>query len=518
MKLSALSAIAIGFALFLGSAFDLKADSFANIAVSDDATIAGAAFFGRIQADPLDTSTMTHGMALNVTQTTEEVFGTYFVPAHYENNFVTVEDWGWSLPGGYDQPQYEWQVTGQDYYPAVYDENGNLVQEERYENRYEWVYVGTIYVPTDPQWIITGTHTENQPIWVEDAQEPYSETRHNAPVIHQKATRSDANWVWDVPTAEGSSRPIMRLLDGGLLMLKADGSADMALGPDSLIYTLGSKTARVRADSVTYTTQVNNEGTLEESESEVRPELVRLTRTETTDGTTTVGLTQIAAKSAAFGGVVTVQGATSLQALSATSGDFSGSLAVTGALTVGGKAVLTQGVGDAAYLTAQQIGAAYVSNQTAAGLLSQTDAATTYLGKTEAATTYLSKTDADNLYAPQESLEGLLTAQSAAITYLTKTQAAATYAQAAQTVTPTALTTTLADYQRKDQAVVTDQNATFKANIILEGERDATVTAPDDPATTRKIVPKGGQVMLVPEQGDISMGDFRAGALPVATP
>lgn len=58
---------------------------------------------------------------------------------------------------------------------------------------------------------------------------------------------------------------------------------------------------------------------------------------------------------------------------------------------------------------------------------------------------------------------------------------------------------------------VTAQGGTFKGSLVVEGELDA--TAPD-PAKT--VISKNDQVILVPEQGDISMGEFRAGDLPVA--
>lgn len=59
------------------------------------------------------------------------------------------------------------------------------------------------------------------------------------------------------------------------------------------------------------------------------------------------------------------------------------------------------------------------------------------------------------------------------------------------------------------------QSSVFKASLIVQGQRD-----PSDanPTTTTKIIPQTGQEVLVPEQGDISMGEFRNGSLPLATP
>ena len=69
-----------------------------------------------------------------------------------------------------------------------------------------------------------------------------------------------------------------------------------------------STTALVGALAATYTTTSVTSGVWGQSKTEVRPEMLRLTRTETASGTTTIGQTQIAARSASFAGVVTVQG------------------------------------------------------------------------------------------------------------------------------------------------------------------------------------------------------------------
>lgn len=83
-------------------------------------------------------------------------------------------------------------------------------------------------------------------------------------------------------------------------------------------------------------------------------------------------------------------------------------------------------------------------------------------------------------------------------------------------------------YYRVDQPLSVSQNTTFNGSLavsqtsvfqkslVVEGQRDP-VEVVTNPATT-KIIPKSGQVILVPEQGDISMGEFRSGPLPVANP
>ncbi|MCB1278693.1 hypothetical protein [Prosthecobacter sp.] len=307
--------IAPGLLLGLLASGSAWAESFSNVDVSNNATIAGAAFFGSIQVDPLGNSS-SYGMALDVSQETEEVWGGYITPAHYEDNWVTVEDWGWVESGGYWSPQYSWGVVGQDYFPPVYDEFNNVIEPEHWEDRYDNVYIGDTWIAGNQNWGITGTHTENQQIWVEEVNSTYSELRYNAPVIHQRATRSDANWVWEVPDGGAGTHEIMRLWDGGLALADTSGIG-MVLSPSSLTYTRSgtvagasssSTTALVGALAATYTTTSVTSGVWGQSKTEVRPEMLRLTRTETASGTTTIGQTQIAARSASFAGVVTVQG------------------------------------------------------------------------------------------------------------------------------------------------------------------------------------------------------------------
>lgn len=182
---------------------------------------------------------------------------------------------------------------------------------EHWDDRYGNVYIGDTWVQTSEAtsvWGITGTHQDNQQIWIPDSQVPYTEWRYDAPLIHSAASRSDANWVWDVPTNSGGSRPVMRLWDGGLALVQQDGIINMGLTPNSLLFTdtsLGvtNTQAVFRADSTSYTLNDVNSGA--QSTAEFRPELIRFTRTESGNAP---GQTQIAAKSAAFGGVVEVAG------------------------------------------------------------------------------------------------------------------------------------------------------------------------------------------------------------------
>lgn len=303
-------------ALSLLLGITVSAQSYTDIDVSNQATIGAAIDLGSVQLGQTAGST-SYGVRMKVSQQAEEVLQSYTVPGYNMDNWVTVEDWGWVESGGYWSPQYSWQWVGQDYFPPVYDEFGNVIEPERWESRYDNVYIGDVWVSGEQVWGITGTHQENQQIWVPDETQSYTEMRYNAPVIHQRATRSDANWVWEVPDGNGGAREVMRLWDGGLGLADISSGLGMTLSPSALYYARSgtvpgaassNTSAQVGAEVTTYTTTSISGGLWAQSKSEMRPELVRLTRTEAAGGTTTVGQTQIAAKSASFGGVVTVKG------------------------------------------------------------------------------------------------------------------------------------------------------------------------------------------------------------------
>lgn len=288
-----------------------RAQTFWTINVEEDATISGAAFFGKVYQGLVggyESNIPRTGMTLSVTQGTEMVWGTVLVPGYYEEQWITVEDWGWSTPDGWYVPNYEWQIVSYEYFPPIYDEFGNMLNPDATVPHYDWVYVGDVWYTPDSIWGVIGTHQETQSLWVAESYQPVQVESYGAPVIHQKASRSDANWVWEVPNSGGAAKTILRLWDGGLALPRADGTVAMAATPASLIYSLGTTSTEMKPEVTTYLTQVNNNGVFEESKMEARPELTKWTRREISNGTATLAQTQIAAKSASFAGVVTVQG------------------------------------------------------------------------------------------------------------------------------------------------------------------------------------------------------------------
>jgi hypothetical protein len=302
--------VTLGFA----SSITASAQSYTDLDVSNQATIGAAIHLGSVQLGSTTAAGTSYGQRLAVSQQAEEVMQSYTIPGYYQDNPVTVEDWGSIWVPGYWTPNYVWGVVGQDYFPPVLDENGMEISASYWMDRYDWIYSGETWVPDSTTWGIIGTHQENQSIWVPDELVSYSETRYDAPVIHASASRSDTNWVWEVPDAGGGLRKVLRLWDGGMALPLPNGDVKMTLSPTSLFYTnttaLNSsdtmdKIVQMNAEGITHTTTVNALGLTEENKMEARPELVRLTRRDA-DGT--LGQTQIAAKSAAFGGVVEVAG------------------------------------------------------------------------------------------------------------------------------------------------------------------------------------------------------------------
>jgi len=301
--------------LGLASGITANAQSYTDLDVSNQATIGTAIHLGSVQLGQT-VGSMSYGLRMDVSQQAEEVMQSYTIPGYTQDNWVTVEDWGWVTVPGYWTPNYVWGVVGQDYFPPILDENGVEISSGYWVDRYDWIHSEDARVPESTNWGITGTHQENQGTWVPDQLSSYSETRYDAPVIHASASRSDTNWVWEVPDAGGSLRKVLRLWDGGMALPLPNGEVKMTLSPTSLVY-ISTQSAPNGTDNLDKFTQMNAEGITqtatvaaagEESKMEARPELIRLTRTEMDGGITTLGQTQIAAKSAAFGGVVEVAG------------------------------------------------------------------------------------------------------------------------------------------------------------------------------------------------------------------
>ena len=105
------------------SCYTASAQSYTNIDVSNQATIGAAIDLGSVQLGQMAGST-SYGQRMAVTQQAQEVMQSYTIPGYYQDNWMTVEDWGWVEVPGYWVPQYTWGIVGEDYFPPVCDENG----------------------------------------------------------------------------------------------------------------------------------------------------------------------------------------------------------------------------------------------------------------------------------------------------------------------------------------------------------------------------------------------------------
>ncbi|MFN7560720.1 MAG: hypothetical protein ACK5TH_02985 [Prosthecobacter sp.] len=299
--------------LGLASGVTASAQSYTDIDVSNQATIGAALNIGWIQPNTAATSPI-QGLTIYVQQTNQEVMKSYTEPGHWQDNWVTMEEYGTIQYPGSMQPQFNWQIVGYDDYPAVVDANGDVVTEAYSVPRYDYVYTGDVWVDGGSGWGVVGTYEDNQEIWVDERVVSYTQTEFDAPVIHQAATRSDANWVWEVPHPNGGQHVFMRAWNGGLALNGPDGRLGVTLSPTSLSYNrwayhtdywgdqLDSQTD---ADGMTLKKIATNSagGEIHRDEVEVRADLIRLTRNENY-----MHQTQIGPKSAAFGGMVSVKG------------------------------------------------------------------------------------------------------------------------------------------------------------------------------------------------------------------
>ena len=93
------------------------AQSYSDLDVSNQATIGAAIHLGSVQLGSTTAAGTSYGLRMAVSQQAEEVMQSYTIPGYTQDNWVTVEDWGWVTVPGYMAPQYIWGVVGQDYFP-----------------------------------------------------------------------------------------------------------------------------------------------------------------------------------------------------------------------------------------------------------------------------------------------------------------------------------------------------------------------------------------------------------------
>lgn len=296
---------------------DLTAD---HLTIQASATIAGPASFGTVhyglQSSPHASSS---AFKVSVAQANTEVTVPFTVEGHYEDGYTTVEDYGWIKSGRW-QAQHSQQEVGTITISPVFDETGNRIEPERSEPIYGDDYLGDSWVDSN-YWGIIGTHSEPGQVWVAPHQSSYTDYAQGVPKIQFTAARSDTNWAWQVPSDSGVAKDILVLWDGGLRLPSRDDNRMMALLTDSLTQSYQTpwdgnqeklETSELRVNEFKTFTQVRSETSngksTEKSTSQLRSESIQFTREEQISGTASTVQTQIAAKSAHFGGVVQVEG------------------------------------------------------------------------------------------------------------------------------------------------------------------------------------------------------------------
>ena len=168
-------------------------------------------------------------------------------------------------------------------------------------------------------WGVTGTHNEYQDIWVPDVVENVTLTNYGAPHVKFNASRSDTNYdfIFPSPSGSGNQWTALSIYSGGLTMTSEDTSRNFALTPWSLQHS------GIASDGASVQGQNNAEETLHtsyafwqdtggyheiRSASHARADALQLVRTEYSQSGNTTAQTQITARSAQFGGAVTVEG------------------------------------------------------------------------------------------------------------------------------------------------------------------------------------------------------------------
>lgn len=256
---------------------------------------------------------------ISTSQALQPVQVPYTVDGHYQDTYVTVEEYG-MIYSGYWQATYDYGIVSGQTYPPSIDAQGNVLSAKWNAKQYGYIYTGDTWIDNS-YWGVTGSHTEPGRVWVDSYQSSYTDYQYDVPKIQFTAARSNSNWAWQVPTHNGGIKDIMLLWNGGLRLPSDDSNRMMALMSDSLTQSYHTpltngvekwESSELKMDSLKTSSQVARKGpggvVNEISQSQLRPEAIQFTREEQKKGTAITVQTQIAAKSASFGGVVQVEG------------------------------------------------------------------------------------------------------------------------------------------------------------------------------------------------------------------
>jgi hypothetical protein len=303
-------------------------------------TIQNSMSLGQININGSPTSVTTvPGFRVSVTQDTanETFIQTIYQEGWWEISETVVEDWGLITDGseGYWEDIVEWQVTGGYWIDEVwedggyYDENGEWVDEATLVAGAEWieegeeVIVGQNWVDAvEEVWGVISSYIDYQEIYHEGETETeeVNYVGYLRPKIKFSATRTDANWVWQVPTSNtnpNNARDIFQLFDGGAKVVSQDENINMALMADNLTYSKIVSGAEVNTTSASTTKagevemqahHVYSDGAQIKDVASLDGRKLTMTYKYTTpENVLTTKQTQIGAESSYFGGLVTME-------------------------------------------------------------------------------------------------------------------------------------------------------------------------------------------------------------------
>jgi len=309
----------------------------ANV-TAENLTLSDSLSFGLVSINDEGASYHTvPGFRMIVSQeTTSEVFtNTIYYPDYSTTETVYTDEYGWVEVGGYYQDHYEYGVVNSYWVDDVYvdngyyDENNNWVSNPElvtpgymYEE-YGDMYVGQEWIEGGQEWQVIYTSMITEEVW----HEGYSETQDveytgfQRPKIKLAATRTDANWVWQVPDVDhndSSLRDIFVLFDGGVKIPSRDANVNMALLSDNLTYSRAvsgtdfnaTKSSKSSASEVVVkTAQVFTDSTKMDDEASLEAQKLTFTYAYTNAQNQTVTKqTQISATGASLNGLVTMKG------------------------------------------------------------------------------------------------------------------------------------------------------------------------------------------------------------------
>lgn len=211
-----------------------------NFTLRQDALLEGSVLFGRIQhASDVDFATYessSPGFRISVSQTTRPYQREVVIPAHQEMQTVSIDDYDWRNKEVWVE-DYGWVSTLTDEpvygdtFPGVpvdaqYDLDGNLITEAYVDYTIPvygitgynqvtgqiWGLIGGHWETSgELEYVVVGSHTGTEPVWVGETRTSESAWTFNAPVIQSDAFSGDAIWQW-----MNAGRSILEVSNAGI--------------------------------------------------------------------------------------------------------------------------------------------------------------------------------------------------------------------------------------------------------------------------------------------------------------